>query len=230
MHFGSRKADRATRRSRWLKYFMYIIITGVVVLGMVFHLFNWVALIIVLAAVAEWIKVSGYRAGALPALAFFVLLSTCTCFYLFSKAFNDSFLLFVYFQVMVFDGFCQITGQLFGKTALVPAISPSKTVEGLVGGWLFCTGVAAASAGWIALPWYKGILFGVLTGATAFTGDICASWYKRKMKVKDYSNWLPGQGGFLDRFDSFLAAGALYYLLLITIFKETWRPFVQGPA
>jgi phosphatidate cytidylyltransferase len=54
-----------------------------------------------------------------------------------------------------------------------------------------------------------------------------ASWYKRKTGVKDYSNWLPGQGGFLDRFDSFLVTGSVYFILYSLIFKHALTPFIK---
>jgi phosphatidate cytidylyltransferase len=57
------------------------------------------------------------------------------------------------------------------------------------------------------------IVFGTITAAAALSGDLLASWLKRKTNIKDYSNLLPGQGGFLDRFDSFIAAGFVYYVL-----------------
>jgi phosphatidate cytidylyltransferase len=49
---------------------------------------------------------------------------------------------------------------------------------------------------------------------------MAASFYKRKMQVKDYSNWLPGQGGFLDRFDSLLCAGCFYFIFYMLIFSQ----------
>jgi phosphatidate cytidylyltransferase len=150
-----------------------------------------------------------------------------TGFMLFIDGFNYSFLLFIYFQVLVFDGFCQITGQIFGKHQLAPQISAAKTVEGLAGGWLFCLIAAMLAANWISISLPVAILYGILTGLSSFAGDMLASWYKRKVNVKDYSNWLPGQGGFLDRFDSFLMTGSVYYLLYITIFKDRFGLFVN---
>lgn len=126
---------------------------------------------------------------------------------------------------MVFDGFSQITGQIFGKRSLSPSISPSKTVEGLLGGWLCCIGAAFMAAGWVHLSWIHALAFGLTTGFVCFCGDMLASWYKRIVKIKDYSNWLPGQGGFLDRFDSFLLTGVVYYLLQIIIFKYYFQQF-----
>ena len=156
-----------------------------------------------------------------------ILLIMATGFILFSFSFQNSFLLFIYFQVLVFDGFCQITGQLFGKHALVPAISPTKTWEGLAGGWVCCVIAAMLAANWISLPVSTSVVFGVLTGATSFIGDILASFYKRITGIKDYSNWLPGQGGFLDRFDSLLCSAAVYYLLYITTFKQGFDSLIK---
>ncbi len=80
---------------------------------------------------------------------------------------------------------------------------------------------------WISISLPVAVLYGILTGLSSFAGDMLASWYKRKVNVKDYSNWLPGQGGFLDRFDSFLMTGLIYYLLYITIFKDRFSAFVN---
>ena len=230
MAIANRKATRVVRQQRWLKYFTYIIFTGAVVLGIFYNFFSWLAWLISLVAMMELVRVN-FSKLAKPLvdqiLSLLVLLIIAGGFILFSSSFQNSFLLFIYFQVLVFDGFCQITGQLFGKHALVPAISPTKTWEGLAGGWLCCMIAAMLAANWVFIPLATALLFGLFTGFTSFIGDLLASWYKRKTAVKDYSNWLPGQGGFLDRFDSLLYTAAIYYLLYITIFKYSFEPFVK---
>jgi phosphatidate cytidylyltransferase len=230
MSIANRKADRKIRNQRWLKYFTYIFITGAVVLGVFYDFIFVVAMVIIGASLLELIKVSFFQnrnlllQGTLSILVFAVI---ATGFILFIQDFYASFLLFIYFQVLVFDGFCQITGQIFGKHPLAPKISATKTVEGLAGGWLFCLIAAVLASGWVRISLPVAVLYGILTGLSSFAGDMLASWYKRKVHVKDYSNWLPGQGGFLDRFDSFLMTGLIYYLLYLTIFKDQFGQFVN---
>jgi phosphatidate cytidylyltransferase len=229
MSIANKKADREVRNQRWLKYFTYIFITGAVVLGIFYDFIFVVAIVIVGASLLELLKVNFLQnkaslQGIISILGFAII---ATGFVLFIKNFRPSFLLFIYFQVLVFDGFCQITGQIFGKHPLAPKISAAKTVEGLAGGLLFCLIAAILASGWINISLPVALLYGILTGLSSFTGDMLASWYKRKVNVKDYSNWLPGQGGFLDRFDSFLMTGLIYYLLYLTIFKDRFSEFVN---
>lgn len=226
MALANRKAASDIRRQRWLKYFTYIIFTGVVVLGIFYDFLLWVAAIISLAALMELLKVNfdaTVKSVQRNIFSIAVFIMVATGFIFFTVTFHYSFLLYIYLQVIVFDGFCQITGQLAGKHPLVPAISPAKTWEGLAGGWLFCIAVAMMTGDWVSLSLYKAALVGILTGLSCLCGDLLASWYKRKVGVKDYSNWLPGQGGFLDRFDSFLVTGTIYFMLYITIFKAAFQ-------
>lgn len=112
----------------------------------------------------------------------------------------------------------------------MPKISPAKTWEGLAGGWIFCVIAAILAAGWLKTGYvtvYFGLVCGMITGFVSLCGDLLASYYKRKVKIKDYSNWLLGQGGFLDRFDSFLVTGAVYYFLYIVIFREEGSGFIK---
>jgi phosphatidate cytidylyltransferase len=116
---------------------------------------------------------------------------------------------YLYVVVAVYDGFSQVSGQLFGRRLLVPRISPGKTVEGLAGGLAGAVLVAAALRGLVGLGFPGACATGLATGLSGLAGDLAASWVKRSSGIKDYSNLLPGHGGVLDRFDSFLSAGAI---------------------
>jgi phosphatidate cytidylyltransferase len=107
-------------------------------------------------------------------------------------------------------------GKAFGRRKLAPVLSPKKTVEGAVSGF-----VAAAAAlpvlGWFWLPaWPAWVL--AVTGATlaaaGIVGDLFESLIKRSADVKDSSALIPGHGGVLDRIDALLFAGPLLYVLL----------------
>ena len=133
MSIANKKAERKVRYERWLKYFMYILITGVVVLGIFFNFIIWVGAVIITASLLELLRVNFVKDGVafLQTISSLLLFSfIATGFMLFIDGFNYSFLLFIYFQVLVFDGFCQITGQIFGKHQLAPQISAVLQVAG----------------------------------------------------------------------------------------------------
>ena len=105
-------------------------------------------------------------------------------------------------------------GRAFGKHKLAPAISPGKTVEGLIGG-LIVAAVAAIIATityFPELPFQFSISLAIVLAAVGVLGDLCESAMKRGSKTKDTASILPGHGGFLDRLDSLLfGAPILYY-------------------
>lgn len=119
--------------------------------------------------------------------------------------------------VWVNDTFAYITGSLLGKHAMTPMLSPGKTWEGFVGGMIF-----TLLAGWIIFH-FSGqqtlaiwLTVAATTSLFAMAGDLFESGLKRKYKVKDTGEILPGHGGILDRFDSlFFVAPALFILLLL---------------
>jgi phosphatidate cytidylyltransferase len=106
-------------------------------------------------------------------------------------------------------------GQLAGKTQVASKISPSKTLEGLFGGIFFCILSSTLTSSWMNISIVASIAFGLFTSMTGFLGDILASFYKRIAGIKDYSNLLPGQGGFLDRFDSFMMSAFCYSIIYL---------------
>lgn len=117
-------------------------------------------------------------------------------------------------------------GKTFGKTQL-SHISPKKTVEGAVFGFLGSLMVAELGA------WYfhwqswliTGLLLGLLIGVTSLLGDLIESLMKRDAGMKDSGQIIPGHGGILDRTDSYVFTAPLVYYfvtLLLPIFSITW--------
>ena len=131
---------------------------------------------------------------------------------------NDSFILFnlFVFCVIIFDIFSYLIGKFLGKNKLLK-ISPNKTVEGFLGG--FITSLILS----ISLVYYfeinndfNTILFLILIILSAFAGDIIESFYKRKNNLKNSSELIPGHGGVFDRFDSFLFS-IIFYSISINL-------------
>ena len=109
--------------------------------------------------------------------------------------------------VWSFDTGAYLVGRAFGRRAFLPWISPSKTMEGVLGGLVVATvGVAAVLAMSGRSP-LEGLVLGPLLGAAAQAGDLAESLLKRAAGAKDSGTWIPGHGGILDRLDSFLFAG-----------------------
>ncbi len=103
-------------------------------------------------------------------------------------------------------------GATMGKHKLCPNISPKKTVEGAVGGVIFCI-VTALIVGvvfqYLIMPDYKInflalAILGLLDAPISILGDLSFSLIKRSLNIKDYGSIFPGHGGMLDRFDSII--------------------------
>jgi phosphatidate cytidylyltransferase len=114
-------------------------------------------------------------------------------------------------------------GRAKGKRRLTPAISPSKTWEGALGG-LICAILAAIVITMVlnrispfTFKYWQIILLGFLVGLFAQLGDLVESLLKRNMGVKESGNLLPGHGGILDRFDSLIFVGAVVYYYVIWV-------------
>lgn len=103
-------------------------------------------------------------------------------------------------------------GKMLGKHAVLPKVSPNKTVEGLLGGIVTTTLLA-----WLMAPWFTpmqplhALLAGVLISLFGFIGDVVISAIKRDIGIKDSGNLLPGHGGILDRLDSLTYTAPLFF-------------------
>ena len=120
--------------------------------------------------------------------------------------------MFVYLIVALFDGFSQIFGQLAGAHQLARSISPSKTIEGAIGGCCAAVLSAATLSGMFSMSVAGAMAAAVVIAMAALAGDLSASWIKRKSGIKDFGRLLPGHGGVLDRFDSLLVAAPVWLL------------------
>ncbi|MBS1903041.1 MAG: phosphatidate cytidylyltransferase [Bacteroidetes bacterium] len=128
------------------------------------------------------------------------------------------FILAVFVSIWVCDSAAYFAGRAFGKHKFFERVSPKKTWEGAIAGFLASVGV------WIALPhlipalnWLRltdAIIIGVIAGSIGQLGDLGKSLLKRDAGVKDSSNLIPGHGGFLDRLDSILFTFPVILILL----------------
>jgi phosphatidate cytidylyltransferase len=118
--------------------------------------------------------------------------------------------------IMVSDTAQYYVGRLAGRRLLAPTISPKKTVEGAIGGFIFGTATFVVAGGWwlSVIPLVIRLMLGVGIVAAGVAGDLFESMLKRSAGVKDSSAIIPGHGGVLDRIDALLFAAPFYYIVL----------------
>jgi len=121
-------------------------------------------------------------------------------------------LLGIFLLVWTNDTFAYICGNLFGKHKLIVSISPNKTWEGSIGGFLFTVLVGFIIDSYLFQGNYFWIIAAILVSPAAVIGDLFESALKRKNNVKDTGNIMPGHGGILDRFDAMFFAIPFFYI------------------
>jgi phosphatidate cytidylyltransferase len=139
------------------------------------------------------------------------------------------YILILIASIWVNDTMAYIVGSLIGKTPL-SSISPKKTWEGTIGGIILCI----IFIGYVLAPWFFGEPFSenlwgtfrlIAMGIAAIAsivgtlGDLLESKLKRLANIKDSGSFMPGHGGFLDRFDSLILATPCVWLFLKIVLK-----------
>lgn len=119
------------------------------------------------------------------------------------------------------DTLAYFTGYFLGKRKILPEISPNKTVEGSIGGYIGCAAVLIGYSfimksvtGFMPEVW-KIIVIAITSGVVAQLGDWSASFIKRHFRIKDFGKLIPGHGGLLDRLDSIIFLAPLIYVIFI---------------
>jgi phosphatidate cytidylyltransferase len=127
-------------------------------------------------------------------------------------AHGAALLLFVVLLTELNDVAQYLWGKTLGKRKIIERVSPKKTVEGLIGGALTTTLLAYLLAPYLT-PLTRGdsIAVGLMIGFGGFLGDVTISAVKRDIGVKDSGSMIPGHGGILDRIDSLLFTGPLFF-------------------
>ncbi len=133
---------------------------------------------------------------------------------------NPLLLIFLIFVVQSSDVLQYVWGKLFGRHRIAPELSPSKTVEGFLGGVLSASGVGAAL--WWITPFRPAEAFAVALTITllGFLGGLVMSAIKRDRGVKDWGHLIEGHGGMLDRLDSVCFAAPVFF----HITRYWWTP------
>lgn len=106
-------------------------------------------------------------------------------------------------------------GIMFGRTKLFERVSPKKSWEGMVGGFILAMAIASLISIYFVsiskIDWYLAAMVMVIAGTY---GDLVESLFKRSIEIKDSGNTLPGHGGFLDRFDGLLISIPFFVFVL----------------
>jgi phosphatidate cytidylyltransferase len=120
----------------------------------------------------------------------------------------------VWGSIWVGDTAAYVVGTRWGRRRFFPSISPKKSAEGAIAGFVAATGVFWLFSPLLDLPPVHGLILGMLIAGFAQAGDLVESQMKRAAGTKDVGQLIPGHGGLLDRIDSLLlVAPVVYYYL-----------------
>lgn len=136
----------------------------------------------------------------------------------FNQIYHESFnlLLMVIISTYACDTGAYFAGTFFGKHKLIPEISPNKTVEGAIGGFIVSLLFSTVFSIFVLnLSLLKTIISATVIALAGQIGDLAFSTLKRKFHIKDFGTIFPGHGGILDRIDSLLFS--------LLVFHSVWE-------
>ena len=124
--------------------------------------------------------------------------------------------------IWICDSAAFFLGSAFGKHKLFPRVSPNKSWEGAIAGFIFAilAMIAAKALVLDSLTLFDSVVIGIIVGTIGQIGDLVESLIKRDAGVKDSSSLIPGHGGIFDRFDSLFLTAPTVYLYLYFFIKN----------
>ena len=133
---------------------------------------------------------------------------------------NKILLLVPFIMIWISDIGAYFIGKKFGKNKLAKNISPSKTIEGALGGFLCNIISALILVYFFAVSFYIMLFFAIIITALSIFGDIYQSFLKRQANLKDSGSIIPGHGGLFDRLDSFCPTLPIFFLVCNYLYIE----------
>ncbi len=210
-----------------------VVFAAVMLVGLMWNLWAFLLLffVIMVGCLVEYSKlVFKFKPGLLVLAIFYIIMPVLMMMDLgvngtllsrgnarIAENFTPLFPCAIIFSIWINDTMAYIVGSLIGKTPF-SKISPNKTWEGTAGGAILCIVVIAILGSLIPvakqIPIHHWIAIAAICAVFGTMGDLLESKMKRLAKVKDSGHFMPGHGGFLDRFDSFLLATPFVWLYL----------------
>lgn len=126
---------------------------------------------------------------------------------------NALLLFYLVFVVQLSDVLQYVFGKIFGKHKVAPLVSPSKTVEGLVGGGLSATLIGGCMFWMTPFSFWQSLMMSFVIVVMGFLGGLVMSAIKRSLSAKDWGTMIKGHGGMLDRMDSICFAAPIFFHL-----------------
>lgn len=126
--------------------------------------------------------------------------------------YGRALILYLLFLVWAADIGAYLMGKQWGRHKLIPLVSPGKTIEGTIGGFIFSMGVALIGYFYfLPISMMRWFALAAVTALVSVLGDLFISLLKRRCHLKDTGHIFPGHGGILDRIDSLIAATPFFY-------------------
>ena len=194
-----------------------IIFIAILLLGTTYSQTSFIILYLSLASISIYEMWNILEKKSILPLVFvslpFILLISLAGF---KNDFDPLLVLYILILTWTFDSFAYLFGSRYGRNKILPKISPKKSWEGFIGGYISTLTISFILMNYQAKLLEEYIIIAFILPVTATVGDLIASYYKRTSNVKDYGKIIPGHGGIIDRLDAiFITIPVVFIIKMI---------------